>query len=173
MADVFGIDSELGGVFKGNKFSMAVTGPNGAGEAVDFEGALVQNMQISYQRQITRFWALGSAKQYYIEGRSEGQGTFSRIVGPQGLIDDLVEVLADLCSIRNRGITLTADERSECVGWDTSESKTPQTLALTLWGAVSTGISFGADAQNFVINSALNIMFASLRRGTGATGGGS
>lgn len=164
MADVFGIDSELGGVFKGNRFSMAVTGTNGDGQTVDFEGALIQNMQISYQRQITRFWALGTQKQYYIEGRTEGQGALSRIVGPQGLIDELVEVLSDLCTIRNRGVTLTANERSECVGWNNSDANLPPVLAITLWGAVSTGISFGTDAQSFVINSSLNLMFSSLRR---------
>ncbi len=164
MADIFGIESGLGGVFKGNKFTMAISGQNGAGKEVNFEGALVQNLQLNYQRQITRFWALGTQKQYYIEGRTEGQGTLARIVGPQGLIDELVEVLADLCTLNNRGLTLTANERSECVGWNKGSGNTPPALSLTLWGAISTGISFGADAQQFVINSSLALMFTSLRR---------
>lgn len=164
MADIFGIDSDLGGVFKGNKFTMVVAG-TGINGPVDFEGALVQNLQINYQRQITRFWALGSSKQYFIEGRTEGQSTLGRIVGPQGIIDQLVDVLADLCDIRNRHITVTANERSECVGWNNNSNSTPSGMSLTMWGAVSTGVSFGADAQQFVINSAVNIMFASLRRG--------
>jgi hypothetical protein len=164
MADIFGIDSDLGGVFKGSKFSMAISGRTGSGQNVDFEGALVQNLQISYQRQISRFWALGSNKQYFIEGRTEGQATLGRIVGPQGLIDNLVEVLADLCSIRDRNVTVTANERSECVAWNNSDTNRPATLALSMWGAVSTGVSFGADAQQFIVNSAVNIMFASLRK---------
>jgi hypothetical protein len=161
--DIFGIDSGLGGVFKGNKFTMAISGQNGAGTEVNFEGALVQNLQLNYQRQITRFWALGTQKQYYIEGRTEGQGTLARIVGPQGLVDELVEVLADLCTLNNRGLTLTANEPTGCA-WISGSNNKPATLSLTLWGAISTGISLGADAQQFVINSSLALMFTSLRR---------
>ena len=166
MADVFGIETDVGGVFKGNKFTMTVTGSNQGGGQIDFEGALVQNIQLNYQRQITRFWALGSAKQYYVEGRSEGQGSFSRIVGPQGLVDNLVNVLSDLCTLQNRQVTLTARETSDCAAWLNNQGNANQgVLAITMGGVVSTGISFGADAQNFVINSALQIMFASLSRG--------
>lgn len=164
MADIFGVDSKLGGVFKGTQFSMVITGINGGEQAVDFEGALVQNIQVAYQRQVTRFWALGSQSQYFIEGRTEGNATLGRIVGPQGLIDDLVEVLADLCTIQERAVTLTASERSGCTAWRNSNTNTPASLALTLWGVVSTGVSFGADAQQFIVNSAVNLMFASLRR---------
>jgi hypothetical protein len=162
MADIFGIDSGLGGVFKGNKFTMAISGQNGAGTEVDFEGALVQNLQLNYQRQITRFWALGTQKQYYIEGRTEGQGTLARIVGPQGLVDELVEVLSNLCTLNNRGVTLTANSPDGCA-WIGNTANNPK-ISLSLWGAISTGISFGADAQQFVINSSLALMFTSLRR---------
>jgi hypothetical protein len=164
--DVFGTDSKLGGVFKGNKFSMQISGKGGSGQELDFEGALVQNLQLNYQRQITRFWALGTQKQYYIEGRTEGQGTLARIVGPQGLIDELVEVLSNLCTLNDRNLTLTANSNvpGECVGWKGANGDYPRVLSISLWGAISTGISFGADAQQFVINSSLALMFTSLRR---------
>lgn len=162
--DIFGIDSGLGGVFKGNKFKMVITGDKSNGEPMDFEGALVQNLQINYQRQITRFWALGTQKQYYIEGRTEGQATLARIVGPQGIIDNLVEVLADLCTLNNRNLTLTANGPDDCAAWNGGKGNSPQIMSISLWSAISTGISFGADSQQFVINSSIAVMFTSLRR---------
>lgn len=165
MTDVFGTDASVGGTFRGNKFTLTVKGSEGNGD-VPFEGALVQQLQLSYQRQVTRFWALGTRAQYYIEGRTEGQGQISRIVGPQGLIDNLASVLSNFCTVANRTATLssTGDKCNRLI--TNGQAVDAQSgLSLTLGGIIANGITFGADANQFVVNSSISVMFASLSKG--------
>lgn len=161
MADIFGTDASVGGTFRGNKFKMTIANQ----QELSFEGLLVQQLQLSYQRQVTRFWALGTRAQYYIEGRTEGQGQMSRIVGPQGLIDEMATVLADFCSVATRTVSLssTGDDCNKIITNGTATA-TRGGLALTLGGIIANGITFGADANQFIINSSINLMFASMSK---------
>jgi len=163
MADIFGTDASVGGTFRGNKFSMTVANSG----ALAFEGALVQQLQLSYQRQVTRFWALGTRAQYYIEGRTEGQGQMSRIVGPQGLIDELATKLADFCTVATRTVSLssTNDACNKIVNNGVAAGSLGG-LSLTLQGVIANGITFGADANQFVINSSISLMFAAMSKGS-------
>src|ERR1700677_928733 len=112
MTDIFGVDSTLSGVFKGTSFTLSV----GGGATGSFVGALVQQLSISYRRQLTRVWELGSTNQYYIEGHTEGQGSIQRIVGPQGLVDNIVAALSDVCSAQSRVVTLAAQNNTCTTG---------------------------------------------------------
>lgn len=148
MTDVFGVDSTLAGVFKGTSFTLSVGGGNGS-----FQGALVQQIQISYRRQLTRVWELGSLNQYYIEGHTEGQGSIQRIVGPQGLVDDILANLADVCGAQSRVVSLAA-QNNTCT---TADGGT-----ITLTSPTVTGINYGANVGNFLINAGMEMIFVSL-----------
>jgi hypothetical protein len=148
MTDIFGTDSKLAGVFKGTSFALSVGGGNGS-----FQGALVQQLQISYRRQLTRVWELGSRDQYYIEGHTEGQGSLQRIVGPQGLADNVIKNLADVCGAQSRVVTLSA-QNNTCTGSDGG--------VLTLTSPTVTGVSYGADVGNFLINAGVEMIFVAL-----------
>jgi len=148
MADIFGTTSKLGGTFKGTAFAMAVGGAGG-----DFRGALVQQLQISYARQIERRWELGSTDQYFIEGHTEGQGSLSRIAGPTGLVTPMISALADVCQAGSRAMTLTAAANVCGTGGGGS---------LTLESPVMTKVSFGANVQSFTIDNSFELMFTSL-----------
>ncbi len=152
MSDIFGVDSKLGGTFKGTSFSLSVGGGNG-----DFRGALVQQLQISYMRQITRVWELGSRDQFYIEGHVEGQGTLQQIVGPKGLVSSLLTNLSDICSATSRTLSLSAANNA-CGGITSTGTN------LTLESPVATRYTFGASVQNFLIDSGLEITFTGLRQ---------
>lgn len=151
MADIFGTQSKLGGTFKGTAFAMAVGGGGG-----DFRGALVQQLQITYARQLERRWELGSTDQYFIEGHTEGQGSLSRIVGPRGLVDPMIRALANVCDAGNRAMTLTAAANA-CGAQGGSAAG-----SLTLESPVVTRVMFGAQVQNFVIDNSFEMMFTSL-----------
>ena len=164
MSDIFGTDASLGGTFRGNKFSLVVTQGSGS-QTLPFEGALVQQLQLSYQRQVTRFWALGTRAQYYIEGRTEGQGQMARIVGPQGLVDDLVTVLGDFCSVATRSALLTStNDPCNQVLVNGRSTGALNGLSLTLSGIIANGITIGSDANQFVINSSIGIMFVAMSK---------
>ncbi len=150
MSDVYGTDSKLAGVFKGTSFALSVGGSGGS-----FKGALVQQLQISYQRQLTRIWELGSRDQYFIEGHTAGQGGLQRIVGPKGLVDDIVRALADVCTAASRAGTLSAVNN----GCNDQQSGG----LMTLDSPVVTGLTFGADVGNFLVNSGVQMEFTGLQ----------
>lgn len=149
MTDIFGTDSSLAGVFKGTSFAISV----GGGTNGSFQGALVQQLQISYRRQLTRVWELGSRNQYYIEGHTEGQGSIQRIVGPQGLVDNILSSLADVCGAQSRVVTLTA-QNNTCTTTDGG--------TLTLTSPTATGVNYGANVGNFLVNAGMELIFVAL-----------
>lgn len=142
MSDVFGATNEFGGVFRGTTFRVANN------------STLVQDVQVSYSRQISRVWELGSMKQYYIEGHTEGQGTIGHIVGPQGLVNALVSQYADVCS-GTRTMTLES-VTTACGGLSGGNS------SITLGGVLAQAVQLQASAQNHMINSSMQMMFTAM-----------
>lgn len=151
MPDIFGTDSRLGGSFKGTLFKLAL----GGGGGLDLQGALVQSFNLTYSRQLTRIWELGSTDQYYIEGKTEGDAGLQQIVGPKGLVNDLLKKLSDTCGADKRVLTLTAGSSARSCGVTGSTQ-------LVLGGPVATSVQVTAEAQQFIINSGLKLMFTSL-----------
>jgi hypothetical protein len=150
MADVFGTDSKLAGVFKGTTFRLTLGGGSGS-----LEGALVQQVQIQYERQLTRIWELGSRNQYYVEGRTQGQGSLQQIVGPKGIVTGLLSELSDICKATSRALTLTAGNRAGSCGVEAEAT-------MQLAGPVATSVSMGANSAEFVVNSGLVLMFTGM-----------
>jgi hypothetical protein len=148
VADIYGIDSKLAGTFKGTTFALSLGGGTG-----DFRGALVQAINLSYMRQITRVYEIGSLNQYFIEGHVEGQAQLQRIVGPQGLVDQLTRNLADICTATSRVISLSAVN-------NTCTSKDGGTI--TLESPVVTNFTLGSQVANFVIDSSIAVTFTGL-----------
>ncbi len=148
MADIFGLDNRLGGVFKGASFSLSIGGGSG-----DFRGALVQQISLNYMRQITRVWELGSRNQYYIEGHTEGEASLQQIVGPKGLVSNLLTNFSDLCTVSGKSLTLSAANNA-C---DQSSGMT-----ITLESPAVTRFSLGASVANFLVDSGLSITFVGL-----------
>lgn len=146
--DIFGTDSKLGGTFKGTSFAMSLGGATG-----DFRGALVQQLNITYMRQLTRVWELGSRDQFYIEGHTEGAATLQRIVGPSGLVDNITRQLTDTCSAASRVVSLSAVNNT-CAGADGG--------VITLESPVVTNLTFGATVTNFVVDSGVQLTFTGL-----------
>ncbi len=150
--DLFGTDSKLGGTFKGTSFALSIGGAEG-----DFHGALVQQIQVNYSRQLTRVWELGSRDQFYIEGHVEGSAQLQRIVGPRGLIDNITRELNDICGAGSRTLSLSAANNacaeSVLSGGGTIVLESPAAVRFTL----------GASVQNFVVDSGLELAFTGLQ----------
>jgi hypothetical protein len=151
MTDIYGVDSKLGGVFKGTSFSISIGGGTNG-----FQGALVQQLQISYTRQITRVWELGSTDMYYIQGHCEGQGSLSQIVGPKGLVGTLLANLGDICAVAGTTMSLSATNNT-CKPGDSSTT-------VMLDNPLATQFTLGASVGNFLIDSSLVFTFTGLRQ---------
>lgn len=107
MADLFdGSGKKLAGIFKGSTLALAVA----AGGSV-FGGALVQDVQMQYNRQVNRIFSLGSNDMYYNLSPAMGTGMLDTIVGPKTAIADMLAALGGGCfdPANKTALTVTAD----------------------------------------------------------------
>jgi len=115
----------------------------------------VQNVQLTYQRQITRVLELGSDDQYYVVGNTDGNGNFAAIVGPKKIVVDMVKSLADECEAKSRMVAFQAIS-DLC---DADASGNTGELKVTVSGALLVNVSTGVSVQDFMINATGQFMF--------------
>lgn len=152
MADVFNARGSLGGVFKGT--SVAVTLGNGANNGNTGQvGSLVQRIAITYRRNVTRIWELGSDNTYYVIGHTEGSLTMERIVA--AVTSDILDALADACTALNTTLNISSNANACANG---------ASLSLQASGPVLVSRGFGADAGQFVFTSSAEVMISGLSK---------
>lgn len=150
--DIYGAKGSIGGVFKGTKVKLIV-GSSGAGSGGDggSNAAMVQNIAITYTRNVTRIWELGSDDTYYVIGHTEGTAQLNRIVAKA--TSDILDQFADACTAKDKTLKIE--------GTTTACDGTPK-LNLTLTGPVMTQTGFSIDVGQFLIANSIAMMFSSL-----------
>lgn len=153
-------DTSVGGVFNGTDVSVSLG--SGSGGSGGLAGALVQSIQLTYQRQINRVLELGSEKTYYIIGRSQGNAALQNIVGPSSAVDSIVDSLADACdSAVSKTLSLSATQ-DFCAS---SVGASSRGVKYTLTGPILTQIGVQLGVQDFTIVQSATIEFVSLSKG--------
>jgi hypothetical protein len=154
MPDIFNRNTDtFGGSFAADQ--AKVTFPaliNGAGADA---GLLVQNMTASYTQQITRLFEVGSSAIYYVGGRTAGQASIARIVGPKVIAKEFYSTYGDVCRARTN--TLHFSVATGCDGTNTGFARAAYTAHFVVITTV--GISIGA--ADMLINEQLQMMFSS------------
>lgn len=151
MADMFQAKGSVAGVFKGTTVSLQLNSSDGGGS----KGALVQSVQLTYTRNVTRVWELGSRDTYYVVGHPEGTCQLTRIVTKAD--NDFLDQLADVCDNKDKSKTLVlTGTGTSCEG--------DSTFTLKMGGPVLTQRSFAIAADQFLISSTAALMFASLEK---------
>ena len=150
--DIYEGQKDLGGVFNGTTAAISV------GTTTDSQaGALVQNLNVRYDRQITRILELGSETQYYVVGQSQGNGQFEAILGPNNIVLNIINTLADACNAPQNVVRFSADSQF-CGG-----ARGGSTLQLTMSHAVLTSISVGVAVQDFLVRQGGAFLFIALK----------
>lgn len=152
MQDLYGSTKRLAGAFKGTTAALTV---GNVGRAL--RGALVQNITMSYNRQVTRILELGSDNQYYVTGQAEGQGTLGAILGPKNIVIDMMKSLADECKAASNIVAF--EVVSNFCG---DEVDGAGTLKAQVTGALLTGINVGVSAQDFLVQQSGQFMFVAM-----------
>lgn len=139
---------------------------------------IVQNVQVSFAQQIARIYdvsnggaAAGTVPVYYVGGRTQGQGTIARVVGPQsGAICDFYTTMGNVCDPQD----LTFTFRGGCEGGATSQAAPtgnaqgagPLTsVTYTIEAAVMTNLGISVGAQDMIVNENVSLMFANMTCG--------
>ncbi len=75
-------------------------------------GLLVQRMTFAYQQQVTRLYELSSNTIYYVGGRTAGDASMDRVLGPKALSQAFYAAYGDICNAASN--TLQASLNAQC-----------------------------------------------------------
>jgi hypothetical protein len=161
MADIFNREvSRLNGVFTADRVKLTL--PQNL-------GVLVQQFQASYSQTITRLYEVGANDQgrlgqasniYYVGGRTQGNLSLARVVGPSNTIKEMYSVFGDVCTPESFSISL---QETDCLGEGGGDpgEQTAQ-LTYTFKNAVIQQVGLSVAAQDMIINESSAMMFSSL-----------
>lgn len=94
--DIYSRNTTHGGSFSAD--SVGLLFPAAGIAQVGQIGLLAQNLAISYRQMITRLYEIGSAAVFYVGGRTQGDGSLGRVIGPQVLNDSFYTRYGNVCN---------------------------------------------------------------------------
>ncbi len=148
--------SVIAGAFSAEDTTLSFAGVGSDGFSLaGGVGLLTQSLQVSYSQNVTRLYEVGSPNSYLIAGRTQGQASLSRIIGPRAIQAAFYRKFGNVCNARSNNIDLAA--RMGCNG-DNSGSL----YSLAIGGCVLTSVSISVSAQDMMINESLQMIFISL-----------
>lgn len=150
--DIFSRKTDLfGGAFSSDSSELILPGSS------DSTGLLVQQLQFTYAQQITRLYEIGSHAIYYVGGRTNGDASINRILGPRVLAIQFYTDYGDLCKAGTN--TLQFKMTAQC---DTGVA-TRADASLILSMTVVTQVGVTMTAQDMLINEQLRLMYSGLK----------
>ena len=114
-------------------------------------GLLVQQIQWQYQQNITRIYEVGSDDIYLVAGRTQGQTTVQRILGPRALALEFYTQFGDVCNAQQNHIQFSL--QAGCAGGDGARQR------ISMRHCVIQQMGGAVAAQDMIINETINLMF--------------
>jgi len=177
MPDIFSRQrTGFGGSFASDVAALTIAGSNTA-------LGIVQNVGIQFNQNVARIYDVsngGTAGQagglvpvFYVGGRTQGQASIARVLGPQsGALSDFYTQMSNICSPQD----LTFTFRGGCSDAGTGTKPTTKlafsnavgnsaynAVAYTVEAAVSVGMSINVGATDMIVNESISLMFANLK----------
>jgi hypothetical protein len=128
-------------------------------------GMLVQQLQISYQQQVNRIYEIGSDKTFYVVGRTQGQTTMARIIGPRTVQLGFYTKFGNACLAAENNIDFLAEAGCTSSGGG-RVALSGSAYHFTIKHAVIINLGITIGAQDMVINEQVQLMFTALNAGT-------
>lgn len=129
------------------------------------EIGIVQNAQIQFSQSVARIYDVGNggkagkdkqAAIWYVGGRTQGQATLARILGPASTgLQKFYADLGDVCNVTKNDLTFTFLAGCEGTG----------TTTYTIKAAVMVNVGISVSAQDMIVNENVSLMFANLEVG--------
>jgi hypothetical protein len=142
---------------------------------------IVQNVQMQYAQQIARIYDVsnggfngaGTVPVFYVGGRTQGQATIARVLGPQsGALCDFYTQMGNVCSPQDLTFTFAGGCQGGASGGPKPTQQTAisnaiggmeyNTTSYTIQGSVITNIGVSVGSQDMVVNENVTLMFANL-----------
>lgn len=136
-------------------------------------GVLLQNLNLSYQQNVSRIYEIGPAGQvpyvYYVGGRASGTLAAAHIVGPALAMQAFYTSFSDVCAAGTNNISVNLS-RSSCgatgatAGAPTSGTRT---VSYNAKYCVLVQIGMSVSANDLVVNESSQLMFSNLEYSEG------
>jgi len=158
--DVFGRRAlSFGGAFAADSARVDLN-LGGAGDCAGLEsgaGLLTQQLNVQYQQPITRLYAVGNQKTYYVAGRPQGTANIARVLGPGVVMAELYSCLGDVCQADENDLCFCV--QANCIG---DPDQNFDAMQIGLKNVVLQSLGFSIQAQDMVINEQMSLFFTSL-----------
>lgn len=119
------------------------------------EDFLGQSVNLNYQQAITRLYEVGSAKTYFVAGRTQGQLQVRRLVGAKGPASQFIEKYGDVCKVAGNNITM-----SFSAGCSTGQ----KVGAIDAEGVVLASVGYAVQAQDTMVMEDLSAQVALVKK---------
>lgn len=151
--DLYGRQEPVyGGAFSADSALLSFAGVTGV-------GLITQQLNFSYQQNITRIYEVGTNFQYYIVGRAQGTVSLSRVLGPRPLAFAFYTVYGNPCNAASNTINLSMQQG--CVS--ASDPTATATLStMSLLGVLLQNVGFSVQAEQMMINEQAQAMFIAM-----------
>lgn len=158
MADVFGLDTKLGGAWSLDGAVLTL------GEGLN-DGLVVTSINVQYTRRSQKFSPLNQNKKFLVTGESDGQAQLGVIIGPSKGVVDFITRFSNTCEAAAQKNIITINpvgdsfEETKCGGVEF----TPVTFKLL--GCLITQITLSVAQTGgslTVLSAGLTMQFTSL-----------
>lgn len=175
MADIYQRQrTQFAGAFASDVAALTIAGtPTPVG--------IVQNVQMQFSQQVARIYDVsnggvtatgavgGIVPVFYVGGRTQGQGTIARILGPQsGALCEFYNKMGNVCSPQDFSFTFEGGCDAAAGTSKPAAFKNAQGAAnynkvkYTISGALMTNLSVTVGSQDMLVNENITLMFANL-----------
>lgn len=154
MADIFSrANQDFKGSFASDAAQVAFSG-DGSGNVFGV-GLLTQNLGVNYTQSITRLYEIGTNYTYLVAGRTQGQLSMGRVLGPRPVAAAFYTTYGNVCNAATNNLNFSAQAgcNSQSLGGS---------LTFGVQNAVIVSIGLSVGAQDMVINENLAMTFISL-----------
>jgi len=119
------------------------------------EDFLAQAVSMSYEQNITRLYEVGSPKTFFVGGRTRGQMTINRVIGPGGVSQEFVKKYGDICNMQTNPIAFTFK------GGCNADSAT-SFGGVQATGVIFNSINYQVQAQDTMVMEAISALVAAV-----------
>jgi hypothetical protein len=120
---------------------------------------LVQSLQATYSQAITRLYELGSAATTFIQGRTQGSVSLSRIIGPAKTGADFIAQFGSVCNLDKNTIIFNLNAKKQEQGCTEGSNE-----GFIATGCVIQSLSYSVSSQDIVIQQQLQMQIVSLEK---------
>jgi hypothetical protein len=168
MADVF---AREGNDFQGSFASdgakvIFASGATAAGEFLGV-GMLTQQLSVQYSQAVTRLYEIGTNFTFLVAGRTQGQVTLARVLGPRSVQLSFYTKYGNVCNAATNNVnfeTETGCQKGLGAG-PTPSGGLATGHKFGVHNAVITSLGITVNAQDMMINEQITMMFVQMTSG--------